>query len=179
MINFELLKFQKMKIKLLLIILLTSLFVFSQEKNVSQYYLGFRLIDNGAGELVRFGVVQVTPDGTEKITYINKINFFLQAAGEQESRANPDKINYWKTLKIDARNVNMLWKLKYAEFPYERSEDIEGWANLKYSASPGQLRYLSKYGFKKSITDFIYGEKAFQLLKDIQSPEWQYNYSMQ
>ncbi len=168
-----------MRTKVFLILLLLSSLTFSQEKKVAQYFLGFRLIDNGAGELVRFGVVQVAPDGTEKITYINKINFFLQAAGEQESRANPEKINYWKTLKIDARNVNMLWKLKYAEYPYERSEDTEGWANLKFSASPGQLRFLSKYGYKKSITDFIYGEKCFQLLKDIQSPEWQYDYSMQ
>ena len=103
----------------------------------------------------------------------------MQAAGKQECRANPEKINYWKEFKLDAKTLNKLWKLKYAEYPYQKREDTEGWANLTYSASPGQLRFLSKYGFKKSISDFIYGEKCFQLLQDIQDPEWQYNYSMQ
>ncbi len=151
--------------------------LFSQEKKVAKYYLGLRLIDNGSGELVRFGVIRISPNGATKITYMNKINFFLQAAGEQESRANPDKINFWKEYEINAKIVDKLWKLKYSEYPYQKREDIEGWANLKFSASPGQLRFLSKYGFKRHISDFIYGEKCFELLRDVQNPEWQYNYS--
>lgn len=166
-----------MKIKILIVLLLFSIFSFSQEKKIAKYYLGFNIVDNGSGQLVHFGVIRVSPDGSTKVNYINRTNFFLQAAGEQESIANKDKINYWKTYKVNAKTVMELWKLKYAEYPYEKRDGNKGWAGLKYSASPSQLKFLSKYGFKRNITDFIYGEKCFQLLYDIQNPEWQSQYT--
>ncbi|MBN2668449.1 MAG: hypothetical protein JXR60_04395 [Bacteroidales bacterium] len=153
-----------------------SLLMVAQQKE-SEYYLGLRLFDSGSGDLLRFGIIKIAPDGSKTITYITKISFFLQAAGEEESKANPEKINYWKTLQVDARNVEMLWKLKYAEYPYERREDTEGWAAWLMKPSRGQLEFLKKYGFNKSISDFIYGQKCFDLIKDIQDPEWQYQYS--
>jgi len=166
-----------MKLRFFLIFLMFSMLTFAQEKRVSKYYFGYNLVDNGSGELVHFGIIRISPDGSTKVTYMDKINFFLQAAGEQESVANPDKINYWKTHKVNAKIVRELWKLKYAEYPYDRPNDNKGWAGLTYSASPSQLRFLRKYGFKRSITDFIYGEKCFKLLYDLQNPQWQNNYS--
>lgn len=150
----------------------------SQSHRVSQYFLGFQLIDTGTGDLVRFGLVKISPNGDKKISYMTKSNFFLQASGEQESLGNENKIDYWAKYEVYWKTVDMLWKLKYSEYPYQKREDTEGWANLRQSASPGQLRYLQKYGFEKHISDFIYGEKCFELLRDIQNPEWQYNYSM-
>lgn len=166
-----------MKISLLIISLLIAMSGYTQEKNIPKYYFGYSLVENSSGELVSCGIIRVSPSGKTKITPLTTINFFLQVAGEQTSVANPERINLWKELKIDARTVYKLWKLKYSEYPYQRSDDTEGWANLKYSASRSQLQFLKKYGFKKSITDFIFGEKSFQLLNDIQNPDWQYEYS--
>lgn len=163
---------------LFLFIILFSISAFSQERKLAQYYFGFKIIGNGMGELVSYGIMRVSPNGETEVTYMTKGNFFLQVAGFQESKANPEKINYWRTKEIDARITSKLWKLKYSEYPYQRNEDTEGWAGLKYSASPGQIRFLSKYGVKKVISEFIYGENFFQLLKDMQSPEWQYEYSL-
>ena len=166
-----------MKFKLLLGFLILSFSLFAQQKQLAKYYLGYRIVNSSDGQLVRFGVIRISPNGATKITYMSKINFFLQAAGKQESVANKDTINYWKTYKVNAKTVNELWKLKFSEYPFDRSSDTKGWAKLKYSASPSQLRFLSKYGFNGNITDFIYGKKAFDLLFDMQNPSWQAQYS--
>jgi len=164
---------------LFVLLLIISITLFSQEKKKAQYYFGICILDNGAGQMVRFGTVRVSLDGSKKITYSSKQNFLLKVAGHMESRANPDKINNWKEYKVNWKALDLLWKLKYSEYPYDRRDDKEGWANLTFGPSPGQLKFLSKYGFKKSINDFIYGDNMYALLIDIQNPEWQYNYSMQ
>ena len=47
---------------------------------------------------------------------------------------------------------------------------------MKYGPSSEQLRYLQQnYGIK-FITDYIYGKNLFQLLKDMQDPNWVSNY---
>lgn len=143
---------------------------------MAEYFLGYRIVNNSSGELVRFGMIRISPNGATKVTPLSKINFFLQASGKQRSRANKDEIDFWEKYEIHPKLMDQLWKLKFAEHPYRHSGDIEGWANLKYAPSPGQLKFLTKYGYKRSISDFIYGEKCFQLLKDIQSPDWQYDY---
>jgi hypothetical protein len=58
--------------------------------------------------------------------------------------------------------------------------DYKGWANHadpKVNGAPNdaQMAILKKYGMKE-ITDFVYGENAFNLLKDALDPEWQKNY---
>lgn len=164
--------------RLLFLIVISGLWfsLFSQDKKVAEYFLGYSIVVNSSGESVRFGMIRISPNGATKVTPLSKINFFLQAAGKQRSRANENKIDYWEQYQIHPKLIDELWKIKYSEYPFQRSGDIAGWANLKYAPSPGQLKYLSKYGFKKSVSDFIYGEKCFQLLKDLQSPDWQYDY---
>lgn len=167
-----------MRNKLFIFFFIAVLSLFGQDKPKPEYYFGFRIISSTSSDLVRFGIITVYPNGNKKIRYLSKINFFLQVAGKQESIANKERINYWKEKKINAKVVNKLWKLKYAEYPYERHEDTEGWAQLRYAPSRGQLEFLKKYGYTKDISDFIYGENCFQLLMDVQNPEWQYEYSM-
>ncbi len=111
-------------------------------------------------------------------TYVTKTDFLLQITGQQDSRANPNHINYMKEYQIFWQTLDQLWKLKYSEYPYERRKnpDTKGWAKMKYSPSPEQLRYLQRnYGIK-FITDFIYGKNLFRLLKDMQDPNWVSNY---
>jgi hypothetical protein len=163
---------------LLLILFFSINLSFSQEQQVAKYYFGISILENSSGETVRYGIIRVSPNGDTKITYVIKQQFLIQVAGHMESKANPDNINLWQQNKVNWKALDLLWKLKFSEYPYDRREDTEGWANLTYGPSPGQLRFLSKYGIKKSISEFIYGENMFQLLKDILSPEWQYNYSM-
>jgi len=167
------------RLKIYLFLFLLALGVSLNAQHFAKHYLGYSIVDNGTGQLVKFGVIQISPNGETRITVLGKQDFFLQAAGMQESKGNPDKINFWKTYEVDARTVDKLWKLKYTEYPYQRRDDNEGWANLRYAPSAGQFDFLRKYGYKRTISDFIYGEKCFLLLKDLQSPEWQYEYSIQ
>ena len=111
-------------------------------------------------------------------TFVTKTDFLLQITGQQDSKANPNHINYMKEYQIFWQTLDQLWKLKYSEYPYDRrhNQDTKGWAKMKYSPSPGQLRYLQQnYGIK-FITDYIYGKNLFRLLKDMQDPNWVSNY---
>ena len=111
-------------------------------------------------------------------TFITKKDFLLQITGQQDSKANPNHINYMKEYQIFWQTLDQLWKLKYSEYPYDRrhNQDTKGWAKMKYSPSPEQLRYLQQnYGIK-FITDYIYGKNLFRLLKDMQDPNWVSNY---
>jgi hypothetical protein len=166
--------------KLIIILIVFAQSIYGQSGNPippAQYYFGFKIFDSGTGDLVRYGIAKVASDGKIEFTPLRKEMFFLQAAGKMESLANPEALDFWAKHQVYWRTVDQIWKLKYAEYPYERSEDTEGWAQLAYAPSRGQLEFLSKYGIKKDISDLVYGELCFKLLQDIQNPEWQYEYA--
>jgi len=110
--------------------------------------------------------------------YLTKTNFLFQITGQQDSKANPNHINYMKEYQIFWQTLDQLWKLKYNEYPYNRKhdQDTKGWAKMKFSPSPEQLRYLQQNYGSKNITDFIYGKNLFRLLKDMQDTGWVSNY---
>ncbi len=83
--------------------------------------------------------------------------------------------------------VDDLWKLSHSEWPFQvsasRNPDINqpsgpgaGWARNPNHPSDGQMFILSSYGITH-FTEAIYGEKAFQLLRDMQDPAWVSTYA--
>jgi hypothetical protein len=83
-----------------------------------------------------------------------------------------------------------LWKLAHKEYPFAGSTNVpsnqqnvnnpvghgSGWARNMDSPSEGQIGILHNYGAVFFI-DIIYGEKAFQLLHDMQDPVWVSRYT--
>jgi hypothetical protein len=80
-----------------------------------------------------------------------------------------------------------IWRLRYSEWPYAfqppRQKNQQpsvnnpvgpgpGWAREKLNPSEGQQEILKGYGPNDFYEDVIFGEKAFQLLHDIQDANW-------
>jgi len=169
--------FFKKKTIILIGLILFSISSFGQDS--TRYYFGIRLTSNGMGNLIRYGVITVYPNKNTKITYLTKTSFSLQVAGLEKSKANPKKINLWEKYQIHFSTTEQIWKLKYSEYPYDRRHDNKGWAQRRYAPSDSQFNFLKKYGYKEYIGDFIYGDNFFQLLIDMQNPDWQNQYMNQ
>lgn len=91
---------------------------------------------------------------------------------------------------ISCNPLSDLWRLYNKEWPYysapvKVSADKPsvnnpigpgpGWSREKNMPSPGQQEILKSYG-AEFWSDMIYGEKAFQLLHDMQDENWVANY---
>lgn len=83
--------------------------------------------------------------------------------------------------------VEDLWRLRYGEWPFyiapPRATNNSpttldpigpgpGWARKPLMPSEGQLDILRGYGPVDPMVDVIWGDKAFQLLKDMQDEAW-------
>lgn len=144
----------------------------------TNFYFAITLTPTINGQqMYNTAIVLKTKSGKLIPTYITKTNFLLQITGQQESKANPNNVNYMKEYQIFWQTFDQLWKLQYSEYPFDRKQnpDTKGWAKMKYSPSKGQLQFLRQYGIK-NITDFFYGKNLFRILKDIQDTNWVGNY---
>jgi len=135
-----------------------------------KYYFAFNLVETGDGRLSNYAVIKVNEDSTVHVTRLTEADFILQIGGKQESKANPDRENLWAKYQVDYATLYDLWKLRYSEHPYSQ-RPIAGWAKKKFGPSDEQIEFLRPYGID-SFTNFIYGEKAFKLLYDMQDPAW-------
>ena len=55
---------------------------------------------------------------------------------------------------------------------------MRGWSHGRYKPSTKQLEYLyTEYGIQNLLTDYIYGENLYKLLRDIRQTSWIVNYS--
>ena len=64
-----------------------------------------------------------------------------------------------------------LWKVRFNEHPY--NSGLIGWGQDQYKPSQGQQVYLEQnYGIKNILTQYIYGDSLFKLLKNVQDKEW-------
>lgn len=108
---------------------------------------------------------------------------------------NSDTTQQWKARKynkeylvdnkkVECHILSELWKLRYRSdirvknYNYKQAVDpkYKGWAADSYFPSIKQIEYLkSRYG-SDGLDNFIYGEKLYLLLKDIQDPAWIENY---
>ncbi|MFH2141502.1 MAG: hypothetical protein ABIJ97_03700 [Bacteroidota bacterium] len=149
---------------------------FSQDNPGYKSYFGFSLNTGVSDATETFGIVRISDDGDMEFNIISRFNWILQAYGVQESEANTDSTNYFEKYNLEVKILGELWKIRYGEYPFKSQTEKFGWAQTPYTPSKAQLNYLKKYGFK-NIGSVIYGENAFNLLRDMMSPEWVGNYS--
>lgn len=150
------------------------------------------IIPGANSSILSFAIVTrngETFTGTQLITEQQFMYFIL---GYWPCRANPQKedlmqknevpniaLSYDRYGKVNGYYnppIHELWKIKYPEHPIRRDLG-PGWGLGKYNPSPRQAEFLYKqYGVLHVNTHYFVGEKLFQILKDIQDPEWINNY---
>ena len=155
------------------------------DENETDYYLGFRIIPsyNSVGQ---FAFIYAPNNEVKEINLISLMTFMSYATGEVHCDANPDSIDFFEKYDVENKNIVYdLWKIRYVKYPFKPAIAEIGWSsdtidpqfpNFPISVPSGkQMILLQNYGFTR-ISDFIYGEKAFQLLNDMEDPTWVDNY---
>jgi len=144
----------------------------------NEWYFGISLVANSSGQMVRFGFIKIHEDGRKEITWLTRDNFILQATGQQPSKANKNKENFFEKYQIKWDIFDELWKLRYAEWPYDdQNRLVPGWAGKMFVPSDAQWAYLKKNYDYGALADFLYGENMWKLLQDAQDPNWIAQYS--
>ncbi len=138
------------------------------------YFFGFSLVPTPGGSLTTFAIVRELRNGDKTISAISKSTLILQAFGQQYSKANPKKENFFKKYKVNPATLDEIWKLRYSQYPFKNKNE-QGWANKESIPSIGQMNELNKFGIY-NMFDYCYGEKAFKLLQLIQNQSWVANY---
>lgn len=125
---------------------------------------------------------------------ITREQFVLQAQGVVPSKANPDRINFFREYEVttclpdapDTANIHLmdcsvfdeLWKIRFWEYPFRLGEGQhpgKGWAEKREAPSARQLLLLTDYGLLH-LSDIARGENAFRLLRDVGDSSWVDNY---
>lgn len=144
----------------------------------NEWYFGISLATGSSGEMVRYGVIKIFEDGHKEITWLTQKNFIMQASGQQPSKANKNKENFFEIYKIQWNIMDQIWKLRYNEWPYDDARRQElGWSGKMFVPSDMQWAYLKKnYGYG-ALTEFLYGDNLWKLLQDMQDENWISQYS--
>lgn len=140
------------------------------EPRMSRFSFCISLLPGGNSNPVSYGIHKLCPDGKAEVTFVNYDSFLRQFSGHQESRANPDRINYMEEYGITADVLKNLWKLRYASYPFGNSKE-PGWGRECGVPTDGQMQILKQYGVE-FIGDVIYGDNLINLLKELENPSW-------
>lgn len=166
-----------------------------------KHYLGFSFNPGPNMEVVTFARIIARDGIIVKQDYISQDDFINIGTGSEQSKVNPSGINLFLAFGIDScfykpfvskenqiskkesKNlcigINDLWRLRYKTHPQYRINHsagmdksvFGGWTKEDKYPSSGQINILRQYGISNLI-DFIYGENAFILFKDMQDPKW-------
>lgn len=85
-------------------------------------------------------------------------------------------------LKVECPILGELWKVRYRRdiriknYNYGSNIKPTGWAGDSYFPSLRQIEYLKANYGSDGINEFIYGEKLYKFLKDVQDTAWISNY---
>jgi hypothetical protein len=142
----------------------------------SRYSFALSLISGANSDMVSFGIMRQNPDSSCEMLFLTKDAFIRQVSGNETSRANPNKINFFLEHQIDPKILNELWRLKHDVFPYGKNEQI-GWGTKLGVPSEAQFELLKEFGLNK-MSDYVYGENLWRLLKKINDPLWTGTYQL-
>jgi len=141
----------------------------------SRYSFAISINPSFADE-ISYGIMRENPDSTREVIFLSKDAFIRQACGFEQSRANPDTINYFKEYDIDVKVLDELWKLKYDKNPYS---DEPGWSSVDYGApSKAQYGMLKAFGIQRK-SDYVFGDDVWRFLLKVSDPVWVGQYQNQ
>lgn len=145
------------------------------ETRLSRISFCISLLPSSNSEPVSYGIHRLCPDGKAEVTHLSFDAFLRQFCGYEESRANPDRINYMEEYGISQATIKNLWKLRYATYPFGKSNE-PGYGRECGVPTDGQMQMLKQYGIE-FVGDAVFGESLFNLLKDFENPAWINKYS--
>ena len=133
----------------------------------SRYTFAISLISNGSSH-ISYGIMRENPDSTREVIFLTKQSFLRQASGNEKSRANPEKINFFEEHNIDSKVLDVLWKLKHDKNPY--GDDL-GWGTELGAPTKAQYKMLNEFGIKRK-SDYAFGDNLWQFLIKVDDPVW-------
>jgi hypothetical protein len=117
--------------------------------------------------------------------------FIHIASGKWPSIYNPKRINYFEKNGLNCgvlkdeitfkdysycNSMDSLWKLRFEKHPFDITKG-NGWSHRKFRPTIGQEQYLFKtFGIKQIDGDYFLDSNFWNLLHDVQDPEWIKNY---
>lgn len=158
--------------KIFIIFFLISVKITSQNEKSYNAVFAINLQPNYQ-DLITYFILKVNDKGevVDRII-LKRDDWIRQIVGIQASIANPGGKNILKEAGINGPEVlDEIWKLRYAEHPYERRTPEKGWASKPRCPSPEQMNMLKQFGVQ-TLSDYIYGENLLKLLKAIEDPAW-------
>ena len=164
--------------------------VYAQSGKKSHLAVGFFF--GAQSTIITYAFVSTRGDQIIGAQNVRKDRFMFTAMGYWPGLVNPEKKNLFEEngvdscflLKDDLDKIvgyycpvfDSLWKIRYSSHPM--LYDLKGWSRGSYKPSIAQLEYLhNEYGIKNFLTDYIYGENLYKLLRDIQDSAWISTYS--
>lgn len=140
------------------------------EIRYARYSFTISLTSGANSSPITFGIYCQAPDSSVEVIFLNKDSFIRQFCGFEDSKANPDKINYCDEYKINPSVFNNLWKLKYAQYPFDDSNET-GWGTKTGTPSSQQFTLLSEFGIT-NLSEHCYGHNLIRLLKSVDNAAW-------
>ncbi len=151
-------------------------------------YFAVGIIAGANSSILTYAIVTKINDKYSGTRTLSEQYFMYYAMGHWPCIANPTRENLFKKYEVsncyllydDYGKVNgyyigafeEIWKIKYQSHPHRRDLP-SGWSKGYHNPTPGQAKFLyENYGVLHVNTHFFVGDFLFQLLKDIQDPEW-------
>jgi hypothetical protein len=176
----------------------------TETEEEAEYVFAIKLMPSLSGPLVQLAIKMPNSTNREDIQFLTVNSFARQLGGFEKSKANPNGENFiakynifevpeeavnrgnseieFYTIKKTEVILNNLWRIKYSEYPYFNLEmnSEKGWAKhqdekITWMPSDAQMNILRSYGINE-ISEFIEGDNAMRLLKDVRNRDWQNRY---
>jgi hypothetical protein len=161
---------------------------------LASYTFGLSLSPGINSQLFSLFVVKEFEGKVIETSGITREQFVLQAQAAVPSKANPQGVNLFhrygvqlcihpedstgKRLLRDCDAFDLLWKLRYWEYPFIQTEGMhpgKGWSEKRDVPSARQLLLLTDYGILQ-VNGMAKGENVFRLLRDVGDSSWVDNY---
>ncbi|MBD3638748.1 MAG: hypothetical protein HUJ25_15450 [Crocinitomicaceae bacterium] len=180
----------KKKFIILLIILLgIPAKLLPQEQRKIHFAIGF--FTGAHSQMITYAFVTTFRGKIVGSQIVRKDRFIYTALGHWPHNINPNRENLFEKFGVDscflvvnernkvvgyyAKPFDELWKIRFYEHPYEF--DRPGWSQGQYVPSIYQKEFLKReYGLNNILTDYIYGDSLFKLLRNVQNPGWVVQY---
>lgn len=165
---------------------------FSMAQSGKQSHLAVGFFVGAHSNVITYAFVSTRDGKIVGAQVVRKDRFMYTALGHWPGVVNPQRQNlllengldscflvedeYEKIVGYYCPIFEQLWKVRFREHPF--LYDLYGWSHGQYKPSMAQREFLlAQYGIENILTDYIYGENLYQLLKDIQDKSWISTYS--
>lgn len=158
------------------------------EEQMATSHFAICLTNNYQSGIVTYAIVKVYNDKIVAKKILRRDTFVQMIVGRIPNAANLERKNLFIENDLDTCVVyvddiqgkytghictplDQLWKIKYKEHPVEHGLE-EGWSQDYYSPTMNQLKFLQQEFGIWSTTQYIWGDKMWELFHKVMDPVW-------